>query len=360
MQYTDFRNKVRQFVDEAIRPNLNVWEASGEYPLVLHALAAEKQILSLGQNPEHKFKDDVFRREILLEELALIGSQAMEMALASHFVSLSAIEQAPSLYKKISPQIFKGTKTIVLALTEPQAGTDLRNIQCLATTTVNNEYIINGNKSFICNGARADYILVAAQLDDKLTLFLIETAKNNIESNSVSCLGWQGLPISSLSFTNVRAQKIGETGQAGSILQRILLHERLNLAVMANASAKLTFEMALEYSKQRHVKGKPLFEQQIIRHRLAEMHSKIEICQAYINQYINKVLISGPDGREVSIAKNQAVAVLEEVAAQSIQIHGASGCIAGSRPEQIYRDARLLGLGGGSTEILNEIISRSL
>ncbi|WDE06074.1 acyl-CoA dehydrogenase family protein [Thalassomonas viridans] len=361
MELEDFRNRVAGFVDEVIRPNLAGWEASGEYPLELHALAAEQHILSLGQDPKGDFSDDIPRRKILIEELTRSGSQAMVMALASHFVSLSAFEQTmPDTYKKLSAQVLSGEKTLVLALTEPQAGSDLRNLRCVAEADESGAYTLSGEKSFICNGNRADYILTAALLEDKLTLFLVETRGNNIESQPIPCLGWQGLPVSYLRFNQAGAVRVGEPGKAGRILQKILLQERLNLAVMANTSAAVSFEAALDYSKERQIQGKPLFEQQTIRHRLADMHGKIELCRAYINQYIARVAQSGPDVKEVAIAKNQAVAVLEEVASQAVQIHGASGCVAGSLVERIYRDARLLGLGGGSTEIMNEMISRAL
>ncbi|WP_065187544.1 acyl-CoA dehydrogenase family protein [Shewanella woodyi] len=356
-----YREKVIEFVDSVIRPNLATWEESGSYPLELHALAAKENILSLGQNPDDEFHDDLACRKVLIEELSRSGSQAMVMALASHFVSLNAFKTTlPETYTRLCKQIFSGKKTLVLALTEPQAGSDLKSIQCEASLEAGGEYLLSGEKTFICNGNRADYMLTAARLDKKLTLFLVKADKNSITSTAIPCLGWQGLPIASIKFNRVKATRVGEPGQAGRLLQQILLQERLSLAVMANTSAMVTFEAALEYSKRRKVQGSPLFEQQIIRHRLADMHGKIELCRAYINQYIAAVTVSGPDAKAIAIAKNQAVEILEEVAAKSVQIHGASGCISGSQAERIYRDARLLGLGGGSTEVMNEMISRLL
>lgn len=360
MDNTEFRNLVRDFVHQHIKPNIVRWELIGEYPVQLHQFAGQAKILSLGMEPDESILANVERRLILVEELARSGCQAVTMALASHFISLNALYLTQALeLKAITRQVLTGEKLIVLAVTEPQAGSDLRRVRCTAEHDDGDWYWLSGEKFFICNAERADYVVVAAKLEGKLSLFLASLPQAGVEIDAISCMGWHSLPMAALSFDRVRARLLGTPGTGGKLLQTILLQERANLAVMAIASAELSLESAISYARTRISCDQPLISHQHIRHRLAELYSKVSVCRAYIDATLFNRHQAPFNAEAVAIAKNRAVAVLEEVAFQCVQIHGAAGCTSDSLPARIYRDARLLGLGGGSTEMMNEIISRS-
>ncbi len=354
-----FRERIRAFVGDFVRPHVEAWERDGAYPLELHRQAGEAGLLALGHSPE-RLPDDPLALAVLVEQLTRSGAQGITMGLASHFVSLKAVQGSdPQLAARVVPAVLKGEKSIVLALTEPQAGSDLRALDCRADL-IDGEYRITGHKAFICNGDRADWILLGAICEGNLTLFLVEGGAPGLSSTRQACLGWRCLPLAHLRFERTPARRLTQGGGVNRLLQQSLRQERLNLAVMAVASADLALSAAIAHGRERQVGGEALLEKSVIRQRLAERHSELSVVRLYVDQAVRWQAAGELTAVQVAIAKNMAVDTLERIAHDAVQLHGAHGCVEPSLVERIYRDARLLGIGGGTREIMLEIIGRAL
>lgn len=361
MTSTEFQASAREFVAEAITQNIPQWEQEGTYPLDLHNRAADWKLLQLGHDDYEQMLADAERQAFWLAELTRAGSQAMAMGLASHMVSLTALRHGnQQVFEEVAEQVVSGEKLIVMALTEPGAGSDLRAISSKVEQHCDGSLHFSGEKKFICNGSRADFFITAAYYQNELSLFLVEREPETTCSDDLHCIGWYGLPVSSITFTNARAALIGEVGEAANILRKALAKERLNLAVMSNASTRSILEYAGKYSTERMVQGKPLYKKQAILHKIATMSTQLKVSEAYVEKCFQALKERELTDEETCIAKNFAVAALEEAANQCVHICGAAGCLQHTLVERTYRDAKILSLGGGSTEIMNEIIGRGL
>ncbi|NMO21279.1 acyl-CoA dehydrogenase [Pyxidicoccus fallax] len=354
-----FRERVRAFVNDCVRPHLDDWEQEGAYPLSLHRRAGAAGLLSLGHSPE-QLPDDPVALSVLVEELTLSGAQGLTMGLASHFVSLKAVQAGdPGVAARVIPAVLKGERGIVLALTEPGAGSDLRALECRAEVC-GSEYRLTGDKAFICNGGRADLRLVGAVHEGALALFLVEEDAPGVSATHRSCLGWRCLPLADLHFERTPARLLAAGREAGRLLQQCLQQERLNLAVMAVASADLALRETVAHCRERRVGGEPLLDKSVIRQRLAERHSELSVVRLYVEQAVRWQAGGQLSAAQAAIAKNMAVDTLERIARDAVQLHGAHGCVEPAVVERLYRDARLLGIGGGAREVMLEIIGRAL
>lgn len=355
----DFRRRVRTFVNDHVRPHVDAWERDGAYPLELWRQAGRAGLLSLGHPPE-QLPDDPGALAVLVEELTLGGAQGITMGLASHFVSLKAVQGADAaVAARVVPTVLRGHESIVLALTEPQAGSDLRAFECRAEAH-GDGHRLTGDKRFICNGGRADLLLVGALLDGALALFLVEGNAPGLGHTRLACLGWRCLPLSALRFESTPARLLIQGREAGRLLQQCLQQERLNLAVMALASAELALRDTVEHCRARRVGPEALLDKSVLRQRLAERHSELSVARVFVEQAVRWQAEGQLTAARAAIAKNTAVDVLERVAHDAVQLHGAHGCVEPSRVERIYRDARLLGIGGGAREVMLDIIGRTL
>ncbi|RKH33966.1 acyl-CoA dehydrogenase [Corallococcus praedator] len=354
-----FREQVRAFVNDHVRPDVDAWEREGAYPLELYRQAGRAGLLALGKSPE-QLPDDPRALAVLVEELTLGGAQGITMGLASHFVSLKAVQGSDAqVAARVVPAVLKGDQGIVLALTEPQAGSDLRAFECRAESR-GGEYRLTGEKSFICNGGRADLLLVGAVHEGALALFLVEAKAPGVSSTRLACLGWRCLPLASLRFEAAPARLLIAGREAGRLLQTCLQQERLNLAVMAVASAELALRDTVAHCRTRRVGGEALLDKSVLRQRLAERHSELSVVRVYVEQAVRWQAEGQLSPAQAAIAKNSAVDVLERIAHDAVQLHGAHGCVEPARVERIYRDARLLGIGGGAREVMLEVIGRAL
>lgn len=363
-----FHRSLEDFVSRNLRDHVAEWEAAGCYPASLHEEAGDAGILRLGMtvdgSPCAPLAAPLARKAHFVRGLAACGAQSIAVGLGSHFVSLGAIANGnAALADEIAPSIWAGSRLIALALTEPQGGSNLRDIRTQARRD-GSRYLVTGWKSFICNGARADYLLVSARLEDgSPSLFLVNNG-DAVGAQKLSPLGWRALPQAHLALSDAPAQLIGEPGAALSLLRPALALERINLAVLAVTSARLLFEEMLAQACMREVDGGALAHKQAPAHRLATSATQLRMVEGFVDALLHAAGKDGapamPSETDIAIAKNGATRILEEIAREAVQLSGARGCVAPSLAERMFRDARILAIGGGSEEIMNEIIARDL
>lgn len=368
MNTEQFRQLLEAFVEANIRDHVAEWEAVGCYPAMLHGQAGEAGILSLSMSsddaPCAPLHAGLVRRTTLIRGLALGGAQSIAVGLGSHFVSLSAIAGGSEEHaNEIAPSIWNGTHTIALALTEPHGGSNLRDIRSCARRN-GSDFRVSGEKAFICNGTRADYLLVNARLADSgPSLFLVENDER-VRKQPLVPLGWRALPQAHLTFEDAPARIVGQPGSALRLLRPALALERLNLAVLAVTSARLLFDEMLADACMREIDGCTLAEKQAPAHRLAAGATQLRIVETFVDTLVTGFGEDGapamPPEMDIAMAKNAATRLLELVSREAVQFAGARGCVAPSLAERMFRDARLLAIGGGSEEVMNEIIVRDL
>lgn len=345
-----------------LQANTPIWEACGRYPLDLHLLASRCNALSLGYEDWFERPDRIAQASYnaiskLVRYLTENGSQGIAMGLASHVVALRVLYSGqPGLYQDVARSVLSGEALICLALAEPQTGSSLRNIQVSARSPKNGSCYVTGEKVFVCNGSRAKWIVTTAMLDDTLGLWLVER-DDSVTHQELSCLGWRSLPIAHVTFHDTPARLLARGEHALASLKAGLVIERMNLSVMAAQAARCTTVDATNWALSRDIDGTLLVKKQAIAHRLAEMGRLVSILDTAIDSMIERV--ESAPANEIAVVKNTASKTLEYCAREAVQILGAHGCFQPSSVERTFRDSKLVSIGGGSEEIMNEIICHS-
>ena len=363
------REIVKDFVKTEILPFIDEWEEAESFPRELYRKAGERDLLGVGFGEAYGGVDsDIFHMIVVSEELTRSGAQGIAAGLGSHMIGLP-----PVLYlgtedqkQRFIPPVLKGEKISALAITEPGAGSDVASIETKAVRD-GDHYIVNGSKMFITSGTRADLLTTAVRTGgpghDGISILMIETDRPGVfVSKSLKKMGWRCSDTAELGFQDCRVPAenlIGGEGNGFKAIMHNFVAERLSLAVMAYSSAQLAYESALDYARQRIVFGKPLLAKQVIRHKLARMLTRIDVAREYVYSVAHRLNQGEPCIKEVCMAKNFAAEACTEVADEAVQIHGGMGYMRGTVVERIYRDSRILEIGGGTNEIMNEIICKT-
>ncbi|SCL14873.1 acyl-CoA dehydrogenase [Micromonospora rhizosphaerae] len=386
------RELTRAFVRREVLPHLDEWERAGEVPRELHATAAKIGLLGIGF-PESVGGSggDLLDSIIVTEEIIRSGgSSGLVAALFTHGIALPHMVAAAggrtggSLGGRIADALGRtagdhdlidryvrptlaGTMIGALAITEPDGGSDVASIRTSARRD-GDHYVVNGSKTYITSGVRADFVTTAVCTlppgGGALTLLVIDKDTPGFTvGRRLEKLGWHCSDTAELSFVDVRvpvANRIGEENTAFLAIMQHFATERLSLATQAYATAQRCIELAVTWCRDRSTFGRPLASRQLVRHRLAEMHTRAEAARAYVHQVAARVAAGEPVVTEVAMAKNVAVAACGYVVDQALQLHGGFGYLRDAEVERHYRDARILGIGGGTTEIMNEIIAKGI
>lgn len=358
-QVEQFAQRVREFVSTHVMPYVDAWEADGAYPPELVARAGAAGLLALGGSTANVPRDP-YALAALIRQLAVCGAHGVAVGLSAHLVSLEALASGPpALLAEYAPRILEGRETIALAVTEPSAGSDLARIETTARAGPDG-YRLSGAKSFVCNGARTDRFVVLARDEDGAGLFLVNGRDTGIAAQPLACVGWRSIPLANLQFDHVPARRLTAPGAGKRVLGGLLLQERLNLAVLANASAELALNLTVAHCKARCVGGAPLFQKSAVRQRLAERYVEVAASRCVVDNAVARHAKGELDAAGAALAKNATVDALGRVADDAVQLHGAYGCIVPSLAERIWRDAKILSIGGGAREVMLEIIARTL
>jgi acyl-CoA dehydrogenase len=269
--------------------------------------------------------------------------------------------------KRFIPPVLRGEKIAALGITEPDAGSDVASIRTRAVRD-GDEYVVNGAKTFITSGCRADFVTTAVRTGGEgyggVSLLVIETNTPGFKvARKIRKMGWNASDTAELAFEDCRvpaANLLGEEGRGFYGIMENFQYERLSLAVIAHQVAQIAYEESLKYAQTRQAFGKPLTGFQVTRHKLVDMATKITAAREF-NYRLAARMQAGEDVvTEVSMAKNFACEVCDKVVYDAVQIHGGYGYAREYLVERLYRDARILSIGGGTTEIMKEIISKTL
>ena len=366
-----WRKSVRTFTDREIMDHVTQWDEAGAFPRELHQKAAATGILGLGFPEEYGgvTEDiDVFHTIVLSEELSRAGSGGLIAGLLTHGIGLPPIMVLGSedLKARIAPAVLSGEKLISLCVTEPSGGSDVANIKTKAERR-GEHYIVNGEKTLITTGCRADYLTVAVRTGNEgaggLSFLLIDANTKGVSRTRLSKMGWWMSDTASIHFDNVEVPVDNLIGQENAGFAGIVANfnmERLTMAAQAIAFARVCIEDAATWALERHTFGKPLSKHQVIRHKFAEMLRMTNASTAYLDNCAWRVQNGETPVSDLSLLKVQATRTMEFCAREAMQILGGAGFVRGCRVERIYREVRVMAIGGGSEEIMNDLAARQL
>ncbi len=366
-----WRKTVRAFVDREIAPYVNEWDEAGAFPRDLHRKAAAIGLIGLGYPEEYggvSEGTDLFHSLIASEELARAGSGGLVAGLMTHGIGLPPVLALGSddLKARVAPPVLAGEKLIALCVTEPSGGSDVANIRTRAVRRSDN-YIVNGEKTYITTGMRADYLTVAVRTGGAgaggLSFLLIEADREGVSRTKLDKMGWWMSDTASIHFDAVEVPAgnlIGAENQGFAGIVTNFNMERLSMAAQAIAFARVCVEDAANWARERETFGKPLAKHQVIRHKLAEMVRHVHASSALLDNCAWRVMNGASPVAELSLLKVQATRTMEVCAREAMQILGGAGFIRGQRVERIYREVRVMAIGGGSEEIMLDLAARQM
>jgi acyl-CoA dehydrogenase len=365
-----FRRELRRFVDKEIAPHVEAWEKAEELPRELHRKFAEAGFLQIGYPEAYGGVEvpDHFYGIVLTEELARAGAGGVIASLMSHGIATPPIIAAGSHEQKLrfATPVLRGEKIAALAITESGGGSDVANLKTRAERD-GDHYVVNGGKAFITSGMRADFITTAVRTGGPgmggVSLLVIEAGTPGLSRSPMHKMGWRASDTAQLYFDNCRVPVANRIGAENAGFMAIMLNfnnERIMLAAQAYGFAVVCYEEALAYARIRETFGRPLIKNQVIRHKLVDMKTRIEAVKANLDLLAWRVGQKHMPVAEVCMLKVLATTTLEFVANEAMQVLGGAGYLEGAKVERIYRETKVLTIGGGSQEIMKDLAARQL
>lgn len=371
-EHEAFRQSIRQFVAAEVTPNIEKWEEAGEIPRSLYKKAGELGYLGIRYPTAYGGSGlDAIMEAVFVEEMAKAGAGGVGASLtATSTIAMTKILLFGSeeQKQKYLPGGISGEKIFALGVTEPDAGSDVANIKTTAKRQ-DDHYIINGSKTFITNGVNADYVIVAAQTAEgpkhqNISLFIVDTASEGYSvGKKLQKLGWRSSDTGEIFLDKVKVPAenlIGNENEGFLYIMQDFQYERIQMALSSVALAELSLEAAVQYSKERTQFGQPLSKFQVLRHKMVDMAVDIEKAR----NITYRALYLYNEGKDViteaTMAKAYATEMVRRVTDEAVQIHGGNGYMMEFPVQRYWRDARIQSIGGGTTEIMNEILTKQL
>ncbi len=364
------RQTAARFVEKEIKPFVEEWEEAGEFPRQLYKRAGELGLLGVGYPEEWGGSGgDIFHEVVVTEELTRSGSGGIAAGLMSHSIALPPILAlgTPEQKERFIKPALRGDKISALGITEPGGGSDVANIRTRAVRD-GEHYVVNGSKTMITSGTRADQITLAVRTGGPghkgISLLVVETDVSGFSvSKKLKKMGWWASDTGELSFQDVRVPVENLLGGEGTGFYGIMHNfekERLYLALMANTTAQLALEESIKYARTREAFGRPLSGFQVTRHKLVDMATLVEVSREFTYRVASKIGSGENMVKQISMAKIFSSEICDKVCHSAVQIHGGYGYMREYPVERLFRDSRILSIGGGATEIMKEIISKMI
>jgi acyl-CoA dehydrogenase len=359
-----------EFTRREIVPHLQAWEDAGEVPRDLHLKAGGLGLIGVGFAEEVGGLGDVLDTVAVQESMIAAGASSGLMAAlftAGIAVPHIAASGNADLIERFVKPTLAGEKIGSLAITEPGGGSDVASIRTTAVRD-GDHYVVNGAKTFITSGVRADFVTAAVRTGGPghggISLLVIEKGTPGFTvDRSLSKMGWHCSDTAELGFADVRVPVENLVGEEGSGFVQIAMQfvsERLALAVHGYGIAARALELAVEHARSRETFGRPLISNQTVQHQLVEMRRHVEVSRAFAWQVARQHAAGLMPIAEVTLAKQTAVDAASYVCDRAVQLHGGTGYMHGTEVERHYRDARLLPIGGGADEVLRDLAAKLL
>ncbi len=365
------RESARTFVEREVAPHLQQWEDEGMLPRELHQAAAKQGFLGVSFPEEMGGSGGGLVDTLALTESVIEagGSGGLVASLFTHGIALPHIAMSgdADLIDRFVRPTLAGEMIGSLAITEPGGGSDVANIRTTAVRD-GDHYVVNGAKTFITSGVRADFVTTAVRTGGPghkgISLLVVETGTDGFDvTRRLDKMGWHCSDTAELGYTDVRvpaANLVGEENSGFIQIAMAFVTERVGLAVQGYALGSRCLELATAYVKEREAFGKPLIANQVVRHKLVEMHRKVDAARVYTREVARRYDAGEQPLIEALHAKKLGVDAAEFCAHEAVQLFGGTGYMHGTEVERHYRDARILGIGGGANEVLDDLTAKLL
>jgi acyl-CoA dehydrogenase len=367
-----FRDGVRAWVEAEVAPSVREWDEAGRFPRELYRRAAKMGLLQLGY-PESLGGTPCAMafRLAAAQEIARAGSGGLMASLFSHNIGLPPIvEHAhPALQQRIVPTVLAGEAIAALAITEPGGGSDVARLRTTARLD-GDHWVIDGEKTFITSGLRADWLTVAVRTGGPgaggISLIAVPGASPGLERTELDKMGWWCSDTAHLRFDGVRVPADHLIGLENAGFRMIMANfngERLLMSAGACAFAQVCLDEALDWARTRQTFGQPLVAHQVVKHRLMDMRMRIRASEAMLQEVCARFEAHPNDPDTVAdlcLLKNQATQTMQFCADAAVQTLGGMGYMRGTKSERIYREVKVMMIGGGAEEIMKELAARQL
>jgi len=369
-EHEELRASVRGFIERELAPHAQRWEQERWFPDELFAKLAAQGLLGLKYPERYGGQGgDYLHEAVLCEEMARIGSGGTAAGLGAHInIATPPIWKfgSEAQHRDYLVPAIRGEKIGALGITEPGAGSDVAALSTRADR-VDGGFLVNGEKTYITNGVRADFIVTAVKTTPEGghhgISFLIVDRGEGVVSAKLEKLGWHASDTATISFQDVfvpAENLLGELNEGFRLIMANFQWERLAMALGALGAMQLAFERTASFARERHTFGRPLSGHQAIRHKLVDLATSVHTCRCVTYDALRR-FVAGTDAlREVTMAKLLTQRACFELMDECLQIHGGAGYMRELWVERAARDARLGPIGGGSDEIMREILGRVL
>jgi acyl-CoA dehydrogenase len=366
-----FRQSVRQFITSEVKPHVDLWEAEKKVPREIFTKMASHGFLGINFPEAYGGTDNDFWYTVAyLEEINKAGFAGIAAAVSVHqYMATNHIAMAgnEALKRKYLPKSISGEWIGSIAITEPGAGSDVANIRTTAVRD-GDEYVINGTKTFITNGVYGNFVTVACKTDPAagvggISLIVVDQGTPGFTTQKLEKMGWHSSDTAEMFFDNVRvpaSQLVGKEGQGFFYIMESFQLERLIAAILGIAAAEDIIDITLKYMQERAAFGKPLAKFQVLRHKLVDIITEVEITKQFVYHCCWKQANNIFAVKECSMAKLKATELCKIASDECLQIFGGNGYMAGYPIERAYRDARIGTIVAGTTEIMKEIIAKTV
>ena len=368
-------DSAKRFAETEVKPNLEAWEEAGEFPRDIYSKLGDLGWLGMGYDEAYGGTPAPMALKTALNVTLAryTGSGGLMAGAFSHSIGLPIIARygSESLKQRILPEVLAGKKISALGITEPGGGSDVAKIRTTARRD-GDHYVIDGEKTFITSGMRADWITLAVRTNtagkgpESISMVAVPGDAPGLTRNKLNKMGWLCSDTALLHFDQVRvpvANLIGDEGQGFKMIVGNFNAERITIAAIALGSSLCCYDEALDWARQRKAFDKALVEHQVIKHKLVDMRMRVESTRAWLNSVVARADRGETTSEwvaEVCMLKNHATQAMQFCADQAVQILGGMGYMRGTASERVYREVKVLTIGGGTEEIMKELAARQL
>ncbi|MDP2517711.1 acyl-CoA dehydrogenase family protein [Shimia thalassica] len=366
-----FRETVRRFVEAEITPFVDQWDEAGEIPWALHQKVGALGVFGFGVSEDYGGMggEDAFLRAAFNEEMAKCGAGGVLAALGGRVISIGPIHDLANaeIKDRILADIVAGRKGSALGITEPSGGSDVANLKTTARKD-GNHYVLNGSKAFITGGMTASHFVVGARTGGPglggISLFLVDAEADGFSRTALERkMGWWASDQASLFFDDCRVpatNMLGEENRGFLAIMNNFNFERIAMIAQCIGMMKVCLDESISWAQDRETFGQKLIKAQVIRHKIAEISVRIDTCEAYLRQICWAVHNAEMPVAEISKAKFHTSKALEFCASEAMQIVGGAAYLRGHPVERIYREVKVMAIGGGSEEIMRDLAVRQM